>query len=87
MKYQVVALKTLLKNATIYDGTGSEAYVGDVLIEGEKIISVSSYIDGEAEQIIDLSGSSLAASGKAKELAACNSQTASPLGCLIKIFV
>ena len=30
--------KTLIKNAKIYDGSGAPAFLGDVLIEGERIV-------------------------------------------------
>ena len=52
-------MKTLLKNAKIYDGTGAEAFVGDVLIEDDKIADVAEKIETEAEEVIDLTGKSL----------------------------
>ena len=33
-------MKTLIKNGTIVDGTGAPAFVGDVLIDGDKIVEV-----------------------------------------------
>ena len=53
-------MTTLLKNAKIYDGTGKESFMGDVLIEDEKIRKTSASIDADADRIIDLGGKSLA---------------------------
>ena len=33
-------MKTLFKNGKVYDGTGADAYIGDVLIEDDRIIAV-----------------------------------------------
>ena len=33
-------MKTLIKNGTIVDGTGKPAFVGDVLVDGDKIVDV-----------------------------------------------
>ena len=53
--------RILLKNAKIYDGSGADAFVGDVLLCGEKILRVDSQIPAsEAEEIVDLTGLSLA---------------------------
>ncbi|MDR1643910.1 MAG: amidohydrolase family protein [Clostridiales bacterium] len=58
-------MKTFLKNAKIYDGTGTEAFDGGVLIDGERISAVfkSAEVKGkepEAGKVIDLKGLSLA---------------------------
>lgn len=53
-------LKLLLKNATLYDGTGADAYTGDVLIEDDRIARVGQSLELEAEQVLDLSGKSVA---------------------------
>ena len=34
-------MKTLLKNGKIYDGTGAEPFVGDVLVEDERIAAAA----------------------------------------------
>ena len=52
-------MTTLLKNAKIYDGTGKEAYAGDVLIADEHISRVETSIDAPCDETIDLGGKSL----------------------------
>ena len=50
----------LYKNAFIYDGTGSQPFKGDVLVEDDKIIKVEKEIDPETDwETIDLEGLSL----------------------------
>ena len=49
-------MKTLFKNGTIYDGSGSAPYVGDVLIEDDRILEVGGTIDSAADRVVDLSG-------------------------------
>ena len=39
----------LVKNAKIYDGTGADAFIGDILMEGDKIVRVSPSISGDAD--------------------------------------
>ena len=52
--------KILLKGGKIYDGTASEAFTGDILIEGDKIAMVAPDIDaGEDVRIVDISGLSV----------------------------
>lgn len=53
-------MKLLLKNARIYDGTGSAAFPGDVLTEDDRILRVGGCIDEPADEVIDLEGASLA---------------------------
>lgn len=53
--------KTLIKNAKIYDGSGEAAFLGDVLIEGERIAQIAASIPEEREfEVVDLKGLSLA---------------------------
>lgn len=53
--------KALLKNAKIYDGSGAPAFMGDVLVEGERIIKVEKEIPTEESyEIVDLQGLTLA---------------------------
>lgn len=54
-------MRTLLKNAKIYDGSGDEPFMGNILIEGERISVVASEPSSEdADEIMDLGGLSLA---------------------------
>ena len=51
----------LLKNAKIYDGTGAEAFRGDILVSGDKILEVAESITpAEDCPVIDLQGLSIA---------------------------
>ncbi|MBR2664592.1 MAG: hypothetical protein IKE25_12825, partial [Clostridia bacterium] len=47
-------MKQLLKNATIYDGTGSEPFQADILLEGDRIAKIAEQINSPADRIIDL---------------------------------
>ena len=50
----------LFKNALIYDGTGIEAFKGDILVENDKIIQVKDGIQAEEGwEVIDLEGLSV----------------------------
>lgn len=54
-------MKMLLKNARIYDGTGSSAFRGDVLVENDRIAQVGEDLPaGGADEVIDLGGLSIA---------------------------
>ena len=55
-------MKTLIKNARIYDGTGSDPFMGSVLLEDEKIAAVipaASQEEPVADKVVDLGGLSL----------------------------
>jgi len=52
-------MKTLLKNALVYDGTGEPPYKSDILLEGERIAAVGKNLDDKDAQVIDLEGLSL----------------------------
>lgn len=52
-------MTVLLKNAKIYDGTGKDAFFGDVLIAGDRIAEVAQAIDATADEVYDLTGKSL----------------------------
>ncbi|MEA4812686.1 MAG: hypothetical protein VB108_08970 [Anaerolineaceae bacterium] len=52
-------MKRLLKNAKIYDGTGTEAFIGDVLIEGERILGVGQGLQCAGAEESDLTGLSI----------------------------
>lgn len=51
---------TLIRNALIYDGTGSEAFEGAVRIDGDKIIEVGNLEAIDGETVIDAAGLVLA---------------------------
>lgn len=52
--------KTLLKGGKIYDGSASEAFVGDILLEGDRIVDVAPEIDvPEDVNVVDLTGLSV----------------------------
>ena len=54
-------MKRLLRNARIYDGTGTPAFHGDVLTEDDRILLVGPDLSAEAaDETIDLGGASLA---------------------------
>ncbi|MBQ8074382.1 MAG: amidohydrolase family protein [Oscillospiraceae bacterium] len=52
-------MRHLLKHAKIYDGTGSDAFLGDILIEEDRIAAVGSLSDVEADAVTDLAGKSV----------------------------
>ena len=45
----------IIKNGNIIDGTGSEAYLGDIAIK-DGVITEIGEVNGEAAEIIDASG-------------------------------
>ena len=49
-------MKTLFKNGSIIDGTGAAPVVGDVLIEGDRIVAVGGVITEKADRVVDLTG-------------------------------
>ena len=53
-------MKQIIKNARIYDGTGSAPFTGDVLIEDDRIAKIAESITEDADQVYDLKGKSLA---------------------------
>ena len=53
-------MKLLLKGGKIYDGTGADAFVSDILIEGDRIASIEENIDVKrADKVIDITGLSI----------------------------
>lgn len=50
----------MIRNGTIYDGSGNPAYVGDVAIQGDTIAAIGEEIDGRGRQKIDASGLAVA---------------------------
>ena len=49
-------MKTLFKNASVYDGTGNAPFTGDGLIENDVIREVGEKLDVQADRVLDLSG-------------------------------
>lgn len=52
-------MKLLLKNGIIYDGAGGEPFVGDILVQEDRIARVAPRIDADADRVIDLTGKSV----------------------------
>ena len=50
----------LIRNGSVYDGTGAAPIVADIAIEGDRIAAVGELGDAEAEQVIDASGLAVA---------------------------
>ena len=51
---------TLLRNGAIYDGSGSPAFTGDILIHGDRIAAIGDLRAESAAQTIDLDGLAVA---------------------------
>ncbi len=51
---------TLLRNGTIYDGTGAPPVTGDILISGDRIAAIGDLRDHTAATVIDLDGLAVA---------------------------
>ncbi len=51
---------TLLRNGTIYDGTGAPPVSGDILISGDRIAAIGDLRDHSAATVIDLDGLAVA---------------------------
>ena len=52
-------MRQLLKNARIYDGTGSEPYQADILLEEDRIVKIAEQIDLPADTVFNLEGKSV----------------------------
>ncbi|MFL5734104.1 MAG: amidohydrolase family protein [Chloroflexia bacterium] len=50
----------IIRNGTIYDGSGSEPFVGDVAVSGDTIASVGPAVEGRGRVEIDASGLAIA---------------------------
>lgn len=54
-------MSTLIKGGRIYDGTASEPFVGDILLNEDKIVKIAASIDpSEADEVVDITGLSIA---------------------------
>ena len=49
-------MKTLFKGGTVYDGSSQRPFIGDVLIEDDRILEVGEKISSKADEVIDISG-------------------------------
>lgn len=49
-------MKTLIRNGLITDGTGEKPYLGEVLIEDDRILEVGTAIEADVDEIIDAKG-------------------------------
>lgn len=45
-------MRTILKNGSIIDGTGAKPYIGDILIEDDKIAEIGDSIDEKADSLL-----------------------------------
>src|SRR5947199_6356369 len=51
---------TLLKGGSVLDGSGSPAFIGDVLIEGDRIVETGTFAAPPDCQVIDCNGLTVA---------------------------
>ena len=49
----------LFREATVYDGTGGEPFVGDLAVRGETIAALGGRIGGKASRVVDAAGLAL----------------------------
>src|SRR3954447_4174626 len=50
------AYSVLIRGGTIYDGSGSAPYIGDVAMKGDKIVYVGPHAPGRAGRVVDAKG-------------------------------
>jgi len=50
----------LIRNGTIYDGSGSPSFIGDVAVNGQHVVSVGNLGNVSAEKVIDAGGLAVA---------------------------
>ncbi len=50
----------LIRNGVIYDGSGGEAYRGEVAINGDRVVAVGKSLPGSAKKIVDAKGLAVA---------------------------
>lgn len=53
-------MRILLKNGMLYDGTGAEAQLGDMLIENDRIAALAPKLNARADETIDCTGLAVA---------------------------
>ena len=52
-------MRQLFRSAKVYDGTGAEARMADILVEDDRIVRVAPGIEAEADRVFDLKGRSV----------------------------
>ena len=52
-------MRQLLKNVRIYDGTGTDPYTADLLLEEDRIAKIADRVDLPADSVFDLKGKSI----------------------------
>ena len=50
------AYDVLIRGGTVYDGSGSAPFVGDVAIDGDRIVALGDLAGATAESVVDASG-------------------------------
>src|SRR4051812_9814493 len=50
----------LIRNGTIFDGTGGKAFAGDVAVINDRIAAIGSHLSGEATMTVDAQGKAVA---------------------------
>ncbi len=46
----------IVRHGTIVDGTGAPPFVGDIAVQGGRIVAVGSHVEGDASETIDARG-------------------------------
>ena len=49
-------MKILFKNGYVIDGSGERGYIGDVLVENDRIAQVGEWIESDADEVVDCTG-------------------------------
>lgn len=49
-------MKTIFKNGKVIDGTGSDAFIADVVVNDGRIVAISKATPGVNDQVIDATG-------------------------------
>ncbi len=45
-------MRQLIRYAKIYDGTGSDPYLSDILLEEDRIVKIAANIDSPADMVV-----------------------------------
>jgi N-acyl-D-amino-acid deacylase len=57
---QAADYDVLIRNGTIYDGTGAPPYVSDVVIRGDRVVAIGEFDDASSDRVIDADGLAVA---------------------------